>query len=112
MVAKLLFSLIPNPNEVFTKSDASNDSEEINSAKVEQEIKKDFGIEVTEELDMNAVKTVDDKFIVNTDINTEDITVSTEVEYDTESGAITVEGIMKETDGTKKSQNLMSWFTK
>ncbi|MFB6433774.1 MafB-like protein [Bacillus cereus] len=99
LVLTMLFSILPN----FELTQASiNSNNETDVIEVEKEIKEDFGIEVAEQLNLD-VKKEDNLVVVKTNLDTTDVKVTTEMEYNIDTEAILLDGTVEE-NGEKVNQ--------
>lgn len=100
IILTMFCSILPNFNNIYAESNYQSNITEINTEEIEQELAEDFGTDVAEQLDMEAEIINNESIIVNTEIETEDISVSTNVEYSTDDEVITVDGTYEENGET------------
>lgn len=96
IILMILLSIIPNFDNVYADSNYQSDVIEINTEEIVQEMSEDFGADIAEQLDMDAKIINKETLIVESEIETEDFTVSTDVEYSLDDGFITVDGIYED----------------
>lgn len=96
IVLTMLFSILPDIEKVKAVSyDTSITTENI-TEEIAQEIKEDFGEQVSEELEINAELSDDNLVSVTSEIDTEDVSVFTEFQYDIEDELMQLKGIINE----------------
>ncbi len=105
LVFSMLLTLLPNIQYVKADTGIQDKVTSVDVSKVESEVNKELGIEVSNELKINIEKETDEKVVVNTTLETTDLSVSTDIDMNLETGGITVFGKTVDENGEETQQN-------
>ena len=105
LVFSMLLTLLPNIQYVKADTGIQDKVTSVDVGKVESEVNKELGIEVSNELKINIEKETDEKVVVNTTLDTTDLSVSTDIDMKLETGGITVFGKTVDENGEETQQN-------
>ena len=108
----MLLTLLPNIQYVKADTGIQDKVTSVDVSKVESEVNKELGIEVSNELKINIEKETDEKVVVNTTLETTDLSVSTDIDMNLETGELlySVRRLMKMVK--KPNKTLMFMYKK